>query len=129
MSLSVATGGCRCADVADGRPGESLAHANVAASPRIGRERAGSRGLLASAAAFNLCVDGALLLGWHSHVLTASWVASLAMLALAVPGEPPAPSRERRLEHAIVTGFVISLPTLVRCAYFQVNRAHGDEFL
>jgi dolichyl-phosphate-mannose-protein mannosyltransferase len=77
----------------------------------------------------NLFVDGALLLGWHSHLLTALWLSSVGMLALAVPAEPPARAGGRRLEHPIVAGFVISLPALVRCANFQVNRAHGDDFL
>jgi hypothetical protein len=85
--------------------------------------------LLVSAVVLNLCADGALLLGWHSHVLTLAWLASLAMLAIAVPGEPPALAGGRRLEHPILSGFVIFLPALVRCASFQVNRAHGDDLL
>jgi hypothetical protein len=93
------------------------------------RERASSPALLVSAVVLNLSVDGALLLGWHSHVLTASWVASLAMLAFAVPAGPPADAGERRLEHPIVAGFVICLPALVRCSNFHMNRAHGDDFL
>jgi Dolichyl-phosphate-mannose-protein mannosyltransferase len=85
--------------------------------------------LLVSAVALNCCVDGALLVGWHSHVLTLSWLASLVMLALAVPPEPRAHTGGRRLEHPIFAGFAILLPALVRSANFQVNRAHGDDLL
>jgi dolichyl-phosphate-mannose-protein mannosyltransferase len=124
-----ATAGCRCARVADGRHAESVPLAKAAASPPATGERAISKALLVSAIVLNLCVGGALLVGWHSHVLTALWLASLAMLVLAVPGEPPPPAGERRLELPIVAGFVICLPALVRCSNFQMNRAHGDDFL
>ncbi len=74
-------------------------------------------------------MDGALLVGWHSHLLTASWLASVVMLVIAVPAGPAADARERRLEHPIVAGLVIFLPAIVRWSNFQENRAHGDDFL